>query len=84
MSSRSFTSRSLTVSLAQSIHMVRSTFTSVSKTISDPPILPSPVVRVRSREGRRNRAPPRARYKDGKKVNPAITAAREGAAAART
>lgn len=32
------------------------------------------VVRVRSREGRRNRAPPvRVRYnKDGKKINPAV------------
>ena len=65
--------------------MVRSTFTSVSKTIYDPPILPLPVVRVRSREGRRNRAPPpRVRYKDGKKANPTVTAAQEAAAAART
>ncbi|KAJ7192968.1 ribosomal protein S26e, partial [Mycena pura] len=32
-------------------------------------------VRVRSREGRRNRAPPpRVRWKDGKKVNPAVAA----------
>ena len=36
------------------------------------------VVRVRSREGRRNRAPPpRVRWKDGKKVNPAVAAAEE-------
>ena len=42
---------------------------------------PAIVVRVRSREGRRNRAPPpRVRYKDGKKVNPAVTAAAEAAA----
>ncbi|CAO1624337.1 unnamed protein product [Sympodiomycopsis kandeliae] len=34
------------------------------------------VVRVRSREGRRNRAPPvRVRYnRDGKKINPAVSA----------
>jgi hypothetical protein len=38
------------------------------------------VVRVRSREGRRNRAPPpRIRYKDGKKVNPAVQAAADAA-----
>jgi small subunit ribosomal protein S26e len=36
------------------------------------------VVRVRSREGRRNRAPPpRVRWKDGKKVNPAVAAAED-------
>lgn len=42
------------------------------------------VVRVRSREGRRNRAPPpRVRYnRDGKKVNPAVAAAQAGAGAA--
>lgn len=40
------------------------------------------VVRVRSREGRRNRAPPpRVRWKDGKKVNPAVVAAEEAKAA---
>ena len=39
--------------------------------------------RVRSREGRRNRAPPpRVRWKDGKKVNPAVAAAEEAKAAA--
>ncbi|GJJ10849.1 hypothetical protein Clacol_005077 [Clathrus columnatus] len=38
------------------------------------------IVRVRSREGRRNRAPPpRVRYKDGKKVNPAVQAAEAAA-----
>lgn len=41
------------------------------------------VVRVRSREGRRNRAPPpRVRWKDGKKVNPAVVAAEEAKASA--
>ncbi|KAI6134780.1 ribosomal protein S26e-domain-containing protein [Pisolithus croceorrhizus] len=43
--------------------------------------LRKPVVRVRSREGRRNRAPPpRVRWKDGKKVNPAVAAAEEAKA----
>ena len=41
------------------------------------------VVRVRSTEGRRNRAPPpRVRWKDGKKVNPAVAAAEDAKAAA--
>jgi small subunit ribosomal protein S26e len=41
------------------------------------------VVRVRSREGRRNRAPPpRVRWKDGKKVNPAVAAAEDAKGAA--
>ncbi len=41
------------------------------------------VVRVRSREGRRNRAPPpRVRWKDGKKVNPAVAAAEDAKAQA--
>ncbi|KAG8799001.1 40S ribosomal protein S26 [Serendipita sp. 399] len=39
------------------------------------------IVRVRSREGRRNRAPPpRARYKDGKKI-PIVAAAEDAKAA---
>ncbi|KAG8881692.1 40S ribosomal protein S26 [Tulasnella sp. 331] len=43
----------------------------------------SHVVRVRSHQGRRNRAPPpRVRYKDGKKVNPAVAAAEDAKAAA--
>jgi len=42
----------------------------------------SHVVRVRSRTGRRNRAPPpRVRWKDGKKVNPAVAAAEDAKAA---
>lgn len=42
-----------------------------------------PVVRVRSTTGRRNRAPPpRVRWKDGKKVNPAVAAAEDAKAAA--
>ncbi|PVG02062.1 ribosomal protein S26e [Serendipita vermifera] len=41
------------------------------------------IVRVRSREGRRNRAPPpRPRYKDGKRVNPVVAAAEDAKAAA--
>ncbi|EJD54804.1 ribosomal protein S26e [Auricularia subglabra TFB-10046 SS5] len=42
----------------------------------------SHVVRVRSSEGRRNRQPPpRVRFKDGKKINPAVAAAEEAKAA---
>jgi len=42
----------------------------------------SHVVRVRSRVGRRNRAPPpRVRWRDGKRVNPAVDAAAEAKAA---
>jgi ribosomal protein S26 len=45
-------------------------------------IVCSLVVRVRSREVRRNRAPPpRPRYKDGKKINPAVAAAEDAKAA---
>jgi small subunit ribosomal protein S26e len=41
------------------------------------------VVCVRSRERRRNRAPPpRVRWKDGKKVNPAVAAAEDAKLAA--
>ncbi|KAH8118906.1 ribosomal protein S26e-domain-containing protein [Phellopilus nigrolimitatus] len=40
------------------------------------------LVRVRSREGRRNHAsPPRVRFRDCKKVNPAVAAAADAAAA---
>ena len=47
-----------------------------------PHIVPIKVVRVRSTEGRRNRAPPpRVRWKDGKKVNPAVAAAEDAKAA---
>jgi hypothetical protein len=43
------------------------------------------VVRVRSVDGRRNRAPPpRVRWKDGKKVNPAVAAAEEAKKATAT
>jgi small subunit ribosomal protein S26e len=46
-----------------------------------PFVLP-PVVRVRSREGRQNRAPPPClRWKDGKKVYPAVAAAEDAKAA---
>lgn len=47
------------------------------------PLIALLVVRVRSRVGRRSRAPPpRVRWKDGKKVNPAVAAAEDAKAAA--
>ena len=84
MSSQNCISRLRTASHALFIPMVRLFNTSLSRNY-DLICLYHIVVRVRSREGRRNRAPPpRIRWKDGKKVNPAVAAAEEakGAAAA--
>ena len=58
-------------------------YVSSQKTLSYSALISLAVVRVRSREGRRNRAPPpRVRWKDGKKVNPAVAAAEDAKAQA--
>ena len=80
MSSLSSTSKSRIAFLAQSIHMVSKANNPYFCLIYHPH--ENAVVRVRSREGRRNRAPPpRVRWKDGKKVNPAVAAAEDAKAA---
>jgi len=76
--SRNFTSKSRIAYRALSTHTVR------FLVLSSFGLNILVVVRVRSREGRRNRAPPpRIRWKDGKKVNPAVAAAEEAKASAR-
>jgi len=77
----SFILKSHTVYLARSTHMVRLVFHLKTRRFIH--LFRRLVVRVRSREGRRNRAPPpRVRWKDGKKVNPAVAAAEDAKVAA--
>ena len=77
--SPSCTSKLRTVSRAPSTRMVRRNYLAATFSI----FIALLVVRVRSREGRRNRAPPpRVRWKDGKKVNPAVAAAEDAKAQA--
>jgi small subunit ribosomal protein S26e len=84
MSSQNYISKLRTVSHAPFTPMVRLTGASLRGSY-DLICLYCTVVRVRSREGRRNRAPPpRVRWKDGKKVNPAVAAAEEAKGAAAT
>lgn len=77
--SRNCTSKSHTVYRAPSTHMASSFYLIILRAGLTFHLLT--VVRVRSREGRRNRAPPpRVRFKDGKKVNPAVAAAEDAKA----